>query len=156
MDVASQFSCQIIHNLVNMMTLPIRLSFLTTFFIVLRLCRHLLHTTTWTLVWPRLGSCVKLSRWQSPKSTRFIGTRANEREVSGVPPAGYDFVVVSGHADGGQRLAEVSLQVRQDEAVVVASTQEVVSVRREPHRSDILKLEFWQCSSRDRSRFKSI
>lgn len=73
-----------------------------------------------------------------------------------MPPAGYDFVVVSGHADGGQRLAEVSLQVRQDEAVVVASTQEVVSVRREPHRSDILKLEFWQCSSRDRSRFKSM
>ena len=40
-----------------------------------------------------------------------------------MPAAGDDFVVVSGHADGGQRLAEVSLQVRQDEPVVVASAQ---------------------------------
>ena len=84
-------------------------------------------------------SGVQLSGRQSPKCARFIGARANEREVCGMPPARDDFVVVSGHADGGQRLAEVSLQVRQDEPVVVASAQKVVGVRREPHRSDILR-----------------
>ena len=40
-----------------------------------------------------------------------------------MPAAGDDLVVVRGDADGGQRLTEVSLQVRQDQPVVVAPTQ---------------------------------
>ena len=60
---------------------------------------------------------------KSPKCARFIRTRANEGEVRGMPAAGDDLVVVRGDADGGQRLAEVSLQVRQDQPVVVAPTQ---------------------------------
>ena len=40
-----------------------------------------------------------------------------------MPATGDDLVVVRGDADGGQRLAEVSLQVRQDQPVVVAPTQ---------------------------------
>ena len=82
---------------------------------------------------------VNLCRWESPECTRLIGTRAHEGEIGWMPSARNDFVVVSGYAHSGQRLAEVTLQVSQDEPVVVASTQQVVSVRREPYGSDILR-----------------
>ena len=82
---------------------------------------------------------VNLCRWESPECARLIGTRADKGEIGRMPSARNDFVVVCGHADCGQRLAKVTLQVCQDEPVVVASTQQVVSVRREPYGSYILR-----------------
>lgn len=75
---------------------------------------------------------------QRPEGGGLVGAGRDEGEVGRVPLGLDDLVVALGHADAGQRLGQVALEVGEHDAAVVAGSEQVVGLWREAHRPDLV------------------
>ncbi len=67
---------------------------------------------------------------KSPQGSRLVSTRTQEGEIRWMPSPGDGLVLVSGDHYARQGRGQITLQVGQDDLVVVAGGQQVECVRR--------------------------